>query len=310
MSRRPNVLDESTWFIPKYIEDKNKRPSLASMEEQFGQSAIFMQTWNLPTDSGEIEIVSQYRFSNVMAPCQICGKLEPQNPFVIVDSDNKVSGYFAICYSCKADINEQSKPKPMSREEFAANMLNASDVPPKMRSSRFQNFDYKLVKNGLQILNRTKEFSRTGNTDELALVLIGKTGTGKTHLAVSSMYNYLYEDRRKTCMYYKIGTMMDEIKDAIGSKGGASAVLKKLINVELLVIDEISRDSFTRYSTDKLQNLIQARIEFGVKTVICGNIDQGNLVELFGEAVISRIKGAGSVLVLDGEDYRATHKVL
>lgn len=309
MARVHDVLKEDTWFIPMYI-DKGKRPSFESFQKKVGSGGILISKILVTSDPNR-ELGAMYVFPNIVAPCQVCGNpAHFKKVIVFVDEDARISEYHAICSACNTDKYNKTRPIPLTREQTVAALLEGTDIPRYMLGSRFDNFDVRNINDGANVVNKIKSFSKIGTINDLILVLLGSTGTGKTHLAVSGMYQYLFEDTHKLTSYVKASSLLQEIKDAIGLKKRIESVMKKYISIDFLFIDEISKSLVSKFSTDTFQEIVQSRIEYGVKTILAGNIDASLLPELLGEAVLSRIKGVGGILKFNGQDYRATNGIL
>lgn len=309
MARVHDVLKEDTWFMPMYIP-KEKRPTFESFKKMVGSDGILIHRGRV-SNSPNDELGAEYRFPDVVVPCQVCGNpYHTEKCIVIVDENQKVSGYFAVCKACDTDRYNRTRPIPLTREQTVAALLEGTEIPRYMLGSRFSNFDSRNISNGETIVNKIKAFSKIGTHNDLILVFLGSTGTGKTHLAVSGMYQYLFEDTHKLTGYVKASSLLQEIKESIGLKKGIESVMKKYISIDFLFIDEISKSLVSKFSTDTFQDIVQARIEYGVKTILAGNIDAPLLPELLGEAVLSRIKGVGGILTFNGPDYRAANGIL
>ena len=307
MARRIDYLDESTWFMPTYIADESKRSTLESFCRQTGQDgAPFIGPWQFADGS----VSDTYIFTGVAVPCQICGQAFVGHVVVGVDVNGRICHYVGMCFDCESSLNLAMQGHGhMSNQERAERAVNWSDVPSYMKGCRFSNFKCEAVSNGTLIVNQLKGF--TGASDQRrAVLMIGRTGTGKTHLAVARMYNYALENRGRSAMYTTEDWMMKEIKDSIGRKNGELEAIRRYISHPFLVIDEIGRTEATPYVMSTIQNIIQSRIEYGVKTLLCGNMDIGDVGTHIDEQNISRIKGSGNVLVVDGDDYREKNRRL
>lgn len=305
MAKRIDYLDESTWFMPRYVEE-SKRGTLESFRRQMGQNGVHVDG-PYRQQEGESNV---YRFAGVAAACQICGQVFVGNVTVGVDEKGRIFHYTGMCDGCESAMNlARQGHREMTRQEIAENIVRWSDVPPYMRGCRFSNFKCDAVPNGTLIVNQLKGFA--GASDQRrAILMIGRTGVGKTHLAVASIYNHALETRNRSVRYTTEDSMMKEIKDAIGRKTGELEAIRRYISYPFLVIDEIGRTEATPYVMSTIQNIIQSRIEYGVKTLMCGNMNIGDVESHIDRQNISRIKGSGNVIVVDGDDYREKNRRL
>lgn len=140
------------------------------------------------------------------------------------------------------------------------------------------------------------------------IVMLGKNGTGKTHLAVCAV----------KAIGGKIFTMY-EISTRIRASYTASAketeleIVDELANLKLLVIDEIGRTKGSDAETNWLSYIIDKRNSRGLPIILISNKhdkktcpDEGcaNCLENYiAEDIMSRLSD-GRLLRLNGEDYR------
>lgn len=308
MNRPHDVLKPETWFMLPYIP-ASRRPTFESFKQQTRADGRLIANRRISDDPND-ELGAMYFFDDVTVQCQVCGNpYHTQRAVVYVDENDRVSGYFAMCPACRCDEASRTRQSPLSREQIVSFLIEGATVPRHMLGKRFENFDSKCIKAGSEIVSHVKEFADI-HADRLVAVMAGGTGTGKTHLSVSALYRYLFQDTHKSVSYVRASDMFQEIKDSIGQRKGFETIFKKYVVYDFLIIDEISKSLFSKFTAETFQNIVQARIEYGVKTVLAGNVGTEVLAELLGSAVTSRIKAVGTVLTFDGTDYRETHRVL
>lgn len=137
------------------------------------------------------------------------------------------------------------------------------------------------------------------------LLLCGPSGLGKTHLAASVTnevikkgYLAIYKSAYKLFQFledYKFGKIDREIY---------SVVYDAIYDCDLLVIDDFGTEFITSYTQSVFFDLISTRIASDKSTVISTNLTFDNIMDIYQERVMSRLKNEFTVLRFAGEDVR------
>ena len=132
------------------------------------------------------------------------------------------------------------------------------------------------------------------------MVLIGKPGTGKTHLGVA-MANELLHKTPRTAVYRTVGAALQAIKATFDRKSerSESDILASLINPDLLVLDEIgvSKEQPSDFELTTLFAIINGRYEREAPTVIISNLGAGELGRAMGDRCVDRLREGGLIVV-------------
>lgn len=132
------------------------------------------------------------------------------------------------------------------------------------------------------------------------LLLLGRPGTGKTHLGVA-IANDLMRKTAATAVYRTIGTVLHEIKSTFrpGSERSEGQILAGLISPSLLILDEIgvSKESPSDFELSTLFSIINGRYEQMRPTVIISNLDGQSLPLAMGERCVDRLREGGVIVV-------------
>lgn len=131
------------------------------------------------------------------------------------------------------------------------------------------------------------------------LILYGKWGRGKTHLACA-LGNRLAE-LSMFPVYLRASTFMAAIKD---SKKSLSTVLALASRVSCFILDELGRSPCTVYEQNALLELMDSRFMLGRPTVFITNLDPKTIPASLGEAFLSRTFEQLYPLTFTGRDYR------
>ena len=102
--------------------------------------------------------------------------------------------------------------------------------------------------------------------------------------------------------------MLDSIIDYKLGKSSNFNVLKNLLSVDLLVIDDLGTESLNNMKFSELFTLINTRLlnqnNKSTKTIISTNLSLDNLASTYGERIISRLIGSYNICYFFGDDIR------
>ncbi|SFB60167.1 ATP-binding protein [Azotobacter beijerinckii] len=138
------------------------------------------------------------------------------------------------------------------------------------------------------------------------MLMLGKVGTGKTHLAVA-IANFLIHERGISAIYRTVGGIIDEIRSTYdGGKGGEAEIMKILVGSDLLVLDEVGATKATDFELATLFRIINGRYEQCLPTIIVSNLGPKELPAALGERCVDRLRENGGILVpFDWESARS-----
>ena len=144
------------------------------------------------------------------------------------------------------------------------------------------------------------------NPKEKNLLFTGNTGLGKTFMS-NCIANEMLK-RNKTVLYQTAPIMLDSIIDYKLGKSSNFNVLKNLLSVDLLVIDDLGTESLNNMKFSELFTLINTRLlnqnNKATKTIISTNLSLDNLASTYGERIISRLIGSYNICYFFGDDIR------
>jgi DNA replication protein DnaC len=132
------------------------------------------------------------------------------------------------------------------------------------------------------------------------MVLIGKPGTGKTHLGVA-MANELLHKTSSSAVYRTVGSVLQAIRGTYDrhSERTEGDILASLINPDLLVLDEIgvSKEQPSDFELTTLFAIINGRYEREAPTVIISNLQADELGRAMGDRCVDRLREGGLIVV-------------
>ena len=176
----------------------------------------------------------------------------------------------------------------------------------------FDNFNLDVYKKNPEVLARmernlrfAKAFAENFSRRHDNLLLIGTTGTGKTHIStaiakavISQGFDVLYDSVQNIVNDFE----KDKFKSGYNASESAS---DKYLECDLLIIDDLGAEFITQFSVSTLYNLINTRQNKGLSTIISTNLSATELAGKYEGRIYSRIIGADyTVLRFEGDDRR------
>jgi len=137
------------------------------------------------------------------------------------------------------------------------------------------------------------------------IFFIGPTGTGKTHLAKAICHQACR--KHFTTAFYSFHQFFNELSKA-ELKNKLSQLIKKLIKIDLLVIDDFGFKKIYQQSAEYLYAIVDAR--YAVKSIILTSnraITDWSAIfpdPLMANAILDRLAHHSHQIVIKGESYR------
>jgi len=161
-------------------------------------------------------------------------------------------------------------------------------------------YDRGIVKAKLKELATLAFFAGKEN-----LLLFGKTGEGKTHLAVALGRRLCAEGISTT--FVPVNLLFEEIA-AAKAAGKYLQLLQQLNKAKVLVLDDFGLRSYTHDEATALVDLLEERYQRGV-VIVTSQVDNRGWTKLFedpvvAEAIVDRLVHPSQRVVLKGGSYR------
>lgn len=138
------------------------------------------------------------------------------------------------------------------------------------------------------------------------LLLLGKPGTGKTHLAAAIAWQVM-QCTEATAVYRTVGGILQYIKGSYDSSAGytEAEAFATLVKPSLLIIDEVGATKPTEFEQATLFAIINGRYEELRPTVVISNLMPEELPAVLGERSVDRLREGGGIgLVFDWASVR------
>jgi DNA replication protein DnaC len=141
------------------------------------------------------------------------------------------------------------------------------------------------------------------------LLLLGKPGTGKTHLA-ASIANHIVTHTSSTAVYRTVGGILQYVKGSYdrASEYSEAQAFDSLTKPHLLIIDEVGATKPTEFELATLFQIINGRYEELRPTVVVSNLQAAELVAALGERCVDRLREGGGIAVTF--DWKSARKAV
>ena len=159
--------------------------------------------------------------------------------------------------------------------------------------------------------------------DGMGLLIIGKIGTGKTHLAVGITKDLI--SRGVACLFYDYRELLKEIQNSYNTTVQTTEldVLRPVFETDVLVLDELGAVKPTEWVWDTVSLILNTRYNNNRTTIITTNFEDQpsagangsvsparaatraeTLGDRSGERMRSRLHEMCRVIKMEGEDFR------
>jgi DNA replication protein DnaC len=137
------------------------------------------------------------------------------------------------------------------------------------------------------------------------LLVFGKTGEGKTHLAIALGHRLCADGVRTRFM--PVSFLFEEIA-AARAAGKYLAFLRQLNQAKVLILDDFGLRNYTHQEATCLVDLLEERYQKGA-VIVTSQVDDKGWQKLFddpvvGEAVVDRLTKPSAKILLAGGSYR------
>ena len=198
------------------------------------------------------------------------------------------------------------------RELIIKERIAASGIGKLIEKQSFENFDLSLYAYDEAVhtkmranLAAAKNYVKNFDKERGNLLLIGSTGTGKTHIStaiarelIHKGYDVIYDSAQNIISDFEA----DRFRSGYGT---AEPKSEKHLECELLIIDDLGTEFASQFTLSTIYNLLNTRQNKGLSTIISTNLSPAELAGRYEDRIYSRIIGSGcKVLAFVGKDKR------
>ena len=204
-------------------------------------------------------------------------------------------------------------------------LLQQARIPKRYEHCELSNFDHdgphrSLSPAYLAAVNLVERYP----VENAGLLIIGRIGVGKTHLAVGIMKE-LISTKGVQALFYDYRELLKEIQNSYNATVNTTEmeVLRPIFEAELLVLDELGAVKPTEWVWDTVSHILNTRYNDKRTTIITTNFDdkpagavggprgaarEETLGDRIGERMRSRLHEMCRKIEMQGEDYRQKYR--
>ncbi len=225
--------------------------------------------------------------------------------------------YTDVKYTCSecsdSGYVDGIRPCRCLREIIIRERIAASAMGNLIEKQSFDNFDLscysydeKVKEKMTAIVAMAKNYVKNFAKKKDNMLLIGPTGTGKTHIStaiarelIHEGYDVIYDSTQNILADFEA----DRFRNNYGKEEERS---DKYLDCTLLIIDDLGTEFVNQFTISALYNLLNTRQNKGLATIISTNLTPDELARKYEDRIYSRIIGAAKILPFEGKDHRVS----
>jgi DNA replication protein DnaC len=246
------------------------------------------------------------------------------------------SGWMTVSAGPNAPL-EMVKDRRVTRcdcqlEARKQTLLSAARIPKRYEHCELANYDTdfpgaspSLAEAHFMASSFAEKYDPHGDR---GLLIIGKIGTGKTHLGVG-IIKKLILNKGVPCLFYDYRELLKQIQNSYNAAVQTTEldVLRPVFDTEVLVLDELGAVKPTEWVWDTVSLILNTRYNDNRTTIITTNFEDQpaagaagsysaakaaaraeTLGDRIGERMRSRLHEMCRVITLDGTDFRLKYR--
>lgn len=219
--------------------------------------------------------------------------------------------HFTRCPTCMEEAAREERARDARREQEARDSdrrrrLRASGLTGRQLQQTFEAFvaDTPDKEKSKSIVQRFATGISAG--EWAALLIVGPTGTGKTHLAAAACLKAI--DAGHHAQFLSGGTLGRQVRATWARSTDVTEVdlIARWAGVDLLVLDEVGLTAQTEFEERLLHDVVDQRYVAGRPVLITSNLRLDDLRAHLGERCWDRLRENGRAVVCEWESHRGT----
>lgn len=198
------------------------------------------------------------------------------------------------------------------KELLVIKSIASSGMGNLIKTQNFDNFSLEVYRSEPEVYERmkynldaAKSFVKGFGNGSGTLLLVGGTGTGKTHLSsaiakeiISKGFGVVYDSSQNIIADFEA----DKFRSGYGPYEPKAT---KYLECDLLIIDDLGTEFVNQFTVSCLYNILNTRQNRGLSTILSTNLGAEELATKYEGRIYSRIIGKDSqILFFGGKDQR------
>ena len=252
-----------------------------------------------------IESLHQQKNKELLAIGLSAAQLEPQFNCKLCSDTGFVSGKRCECFYTLYKIeNSKNIPAAIGDDLCTFQTFKTSFYPEKDEKGE------PCRKYMETIFSICRDYAEKVGNNAGNLLLLGKTGLGKTHLSIALAKRV--SERGLSVKYTSAQGLIDCFERTRFGRNPSDSDWNSVTmanNADLLIIDDMGSEFVTSFSQSVLYNIINERIMSGKETVISTNLDTAKLASTYEQRISSRVLCGYKALHFVGQDIRLQNRI-
>lgn len=233
---------------------------------------------------------------------------EYQQLRIWTEYSGRVAEKFSRCPHCVSEELEAVKSQLRSLQ--VANLMDKANIPDRFAGCSFTSYEpvNKSAKHNLEILRNYAAAWPQMYEAGTSLILCGKPGTGKNHLAVA-LAKSLIEQHQASVLLTSVMRIIRAVRRTWekGSEHSEEDVIALYTGMDLLIIDEVGIQYGSESEMIILFDIMNTRYERMLPTVLISNLTPAEISQVISDRLTDRmVEGGGATLMFDWNSYRST----
>ena len=215
-----------------------------------------------------------------------------------------------ICAKRRVDAEqaqEIERQRAERQQAMAGAMLLASGLPRRLMDASISNYEAPTGSKQAEVKANVLAYARNAAqrvVDGQGLILMGKVGTGKTHLACALIRAFTVH-HRLTAKYTTAQALFMRVRESYSRDDETEAgIVREMVSPKLLVLDEIGVGKGSEHDQAVLTAVLGQRYDECRPTVLCTNLDAASLRAWLGDRITDRMRETNAVLTFDWASHR------
>ena len=286
-----------------YYEAKEKNEALDYLHAKFPgvPDEVFTAGDFRPHDIAEAANIEATCANCDSVKCQLPDRIRQRNskPVVSIEENFRGEKFLSIRWTCELPC----KFNPLTGD--FGRMFRKSGLTEFQVQQTFKSFN---VDTSSQDLLNAKTKAARAAREGSCLIIAGKAGTGKTHLAVAIALFTMKQG--KQAIFRVVSEMLNEIWEAIATNGDFFGLMRTFKEAECLVLDDFGKENITNARISYLHEIVDYRYRHGLQTIVTTNAKSPEELSHWSNAdfitpIISRLEERGSwITITNAEDFR------